>query len=140
MKWKCLRCQVIFDSAWVTLVDCPCDCKAKGFPSPSPWEPYNEEVKDSNLSKLQKEVHAWAAATFESQSVSSKLTHLQKELDELKENPHDRHEMADCLILLLGVAELQGIDLFEATREKFEIVKKRKWAAPDADGVCRHID
>ena len=47
MKWKCKRCEAIFTEEdrllWKShKLDCPCGCKEKGYPSPSPWIPVIE--------------------------------------------------------------------------------------------------
>lgn len=93
----------------------------------------------TDFRQLQKDIHEWACDTFEKQTVAAKLEHLKREIVELIENPSDRLEMADVQILLMGVASLQGVDLMDATLEKFEIVKKRKWGAPDEFGVVHHV-
>ena len=67
------------------------------------------------------------------------MTHLRKEIDELAEDTSDGEEMADCFILLLNLAEMAGVDLMTEARRKMEINRKRKWGAPDADGVCHHL-
>lgn len=67
------------------------------------------------------------------------MTHLRKEIDELAEDTSDGEEMADCFILLLNLAEMAGVDLMAEARRKMEINRKRKWGAPDADGVCHHV-
>ncbi|MCI0564203.1 MAG: hypothetical protein MN733_37485, partial [Nitrososphaera sp.] len=49
------------------------------------------------------------------------------------------NELADIIIIAVHCASIEGIDLLEAVRYKFEIVKKRKWLPPDPDGVVRHV-
>ena len=136
MKWKCLRCEAIFGEAKVREPGCPCRCKELGFPSPSPWQP----VFESDLRTFQREVHQWAGRTFKTQSVPSKLDHLEDEVRELKENPTDPMEMADILLLLLGIAEMQGVDLWEAAQQKHAINQTRTWGAPDERGVSKHVE
>lgn len=92
-----------------------------------------------SVSEFQREVSAWAAETFPHQTPHSKMTHLRKEIDELAEDTSDGEEMADCFILLLNLAEMAGVDLMAEARRKMEINRKRKWGAPDADGVCFHV-
>lgn len=92
-----------------------------------------------SVSEFQSEVSKWAYQTFPHQTPHSKMAHLRKEIDELAENTSDGEEMADCFILLLNLAEMAGVDLMTEARRKMEINRKRKWGAPDADGVCHHV-
>ena len=92
-----------------------------------------------SVSEFQSEVSKWAFQTFPHQTPHSKMTHLRKEIDELAEDTSDGEEMADCFILLLNLAEMAGVDLMTEARRKMEINRKRKWGAPDADGVCHHL-
>ena len=51
-------------------------------------------------------------------------------------------EIADCFMLLLDSAHHVGIthnEILQATKEKLEINKKRKWGNPDENGVVEHI-
>ena len=58
------------------------------------------------------------------------LLHLQKEVQELIDNPDDPMEWADCVLLLLDAAERKGHsfnDLIDFASKKLEINKVRKW-------------
>lgn len=69
------------------------------------------------------------------------LLHLQDEVKELIENPNDKMEWADCLLLLLDAAWRKGHsvqDLFDFADEKLQINKKRKWEK-QSNGVFYHI-
>lgn len=105
----------------------------------SVWEQCMAQ-KASPLTEFQREVTAWAQATFPHQTPISKITHLAKEVQELLESPMDGEETADCFILLLNLADMQGIDIMEEARKKMVKNKVRKWGAPDAQGVCHHIE
>ena len=93
------------------------------------------------------EIVAWQQVTFPKANPMSKLAHLAEELqelhDDLKNNNSERRlEFADCFLLLFGCAASDGMsydDICKAIAEKFEIVKKRKWGEPDANGVVKHI-
>lgn len=92
--------------------------------------------------QLQRDIGQWQRDTFRNQSVFSKIKHLQREVIELEQKPTDRSELADCLILILAIAETTGVSngtLLQAACEKMEINKLRKWGRPDADGVQSHI-
>lgn len=60
-------------------------------------------------------------------------------MSELLENPTDPYEMADIFLLLLHHAENVGVDLYEATRVKFEVIQQRKWGKADERGVVNHV-
>lgn len=101
-------------------------------------------IKVGSLIELQKQVGDWQVATFPGQTVQGKIKHLIKEANELLDDPSDEVEMADVLILLIGIAKLQGVTvehLVEVAWAKFERAKKRKWPTmPDADGVFHHTE
>ena len=56
---------------------------------------------------LQREVAAWADQVFPGQTTLAKIKHLAREARELFEEPGDRAELADCLILTLHIAHRQ---------------------------------
>jgi len=99
-----------------------------------------DALEAGNLPTFQREVHAWSVATFPVQTPESKIAHLLKEVTELAEHPADPSEMADCLILLCGIAELAGVDLLTAARAKMEVNCARSWGEPDELGVQSHIE
>jgi NTP pyrophosphatase (non-canonical NTP hydrolase) len=107
------------------------------------------ENKDS-MGKLQLEISDWQDKVFTKANALSKMSHLAKEVIELNkalvydtEMQHKEEliaeELADCQHLLFGIASKCGINLYEATRCKFEINKKRKWGKPDKNGVVEHL-
>ena len=80
----------------------------------------------------------WATEKFPDQNVSSQLKHLEKELEELKESPNDPSEIPDMAILLIGLAHLQGYNLFRLMADKFyDDLIHREWKM-DEDGVYIH--
>lgn len=97
--------------------------------------------------ELFNEITAWQEETFGNATALSKVNHLIEEVGELKEdlengNPMVKHEFADCILLLYGSAKSHGFsynDINTIIREKFEIVKQRKWGEPDENGVVKHI-
>jgi hypothetical protein len=90
--------------------------------------------------KFQQDLHIWQVNTFPQSDVHAKLSHLKQEIAELEENPSDVMEMADIVILVTGLAAIQGYDLSNAIEQKFEINKTRKWGTPDKNGVVNHIE
>jgi len=88
-------------------------------------------------------VGLWAKDTFPNQTADSILTHLEDEVGELLE-AHGKgvgvgEEVADCLILLLCYAYYKGIDVEASFLRKHRRNGRRKWGAPDARGVHRHV-
>lgn len=68
--------------------------------------------------------------------------HLVKEANELRDNPRDIMEMADCMNLLMDTCRRAGYtatDLLDAVDRKLDILPGRKWGPPDANGVIEHI-
>jgi NTP pyrophosphatase (non-canonical NTP hydrolase) len=97
------------------------------------------------MGELLKEITGWQDKIFTQATSISAATHLKRELTELVVDliNHDyenaRLEMADCFILIAGVAHLSGVDLEAAVEEKMEINRKRTWGKPDKDGVVEHM-
>jgi hypothetical protein len=70
------------------------------------------------------------------------INHLKKEVNELLESPLDRHEYADCFLLLVDAYRRAGgniYDMLKAVEEKIEINKNREWGSPDENGIINHI-
>jgi NTP pyrophosphatase (non-canonical NTP hydrolase) len=99
-----------------------------------------EKISNSNSHKklLQSEVSRWANSALP--SGANHLKKLEQEIAELKDAPSDKMEMADVGLSLMLHAETQGVDLLLVMREKFEIVKERKYGPLDADGISQHIE
>jgi NTP pyrophosphatase (non-canonical NTP hydrolase) len=97
------------------------------------------------MNKLQSEIYDWQRKTFPDSNCSSMFHHLVKEIKELSnalENDNkDKvyEELADCMILLFGIAGLYRFDVESMIKAKMEINKKRKWGKPDSNGVVEHI-
>ena len=82
--------------------------------------------------------YAWARATFPDETVNEKLIHLRKEVEEVRTDPTDIMEYADCAMLLLHSLKLSGFTVHQLTvamEEKFIRVQKIKtWVkSPDGD-------
>ncbi len=99
-----------------------------------------------DLREFAARLHAWAAQTFPYRTSGGAAQHLADEAQELQmallAGSPDlvAEEAADCFILLLRIAELEGFDLLAAAEAKFAEVQTRRWGEPDARGVVRHID
>ena len=88
---------------------------------------------------FQRTVGAWADATFPNATIDSKMEHLRRETYEVQSTPKDPSEYADVLSLLIHAANSAGVDLFQAAKDKFEVIQLRKWGKPDEFGVVEHI-
>ena len=95
---------------------------------------------NKTIKQLQQEIGKWAQQTFPHQNPNSKITHLLKEVIELRDKPDDAEEMADVAILLFNLAEMFGYDLEVEIEKKMAKNRLRKWGEPDEQGVCHHID
>lgn len=89
--------------------------------------------------ELRGEAVMWANGNFPQATTASKATHLWREAGELLSNPADGEEMADVLLLLLHLADGEGIDVVAEAERKLAKNKTRTWGKPDAAGVVEHI-
>lgn len=86
----------------------------------------------------------WSQETFGADTDrdwTGPLAHMKKEISEVEEQPFDREEWADLLLLLLDAARRAGFNatgLVMAAEYKLSINKNRTWSAPNADGSVEH--
>lgn len=94
------------------------------------------------------EITEWQQRTFPNSTELSRVKHLIKEVDELKDEvcvgtvEEKEMEYADCFFLLFGAAKMAGMtynDICYAIERKFEINRQRQWGRPDSDGVVNHL-
>lgn len=90
------------------------------------------------MDDLQQRVGAWAAATFPNSTLHAKVAHLRREVEELASSGA-AEEIADCILILLHVADAAGVSAHQACEAKFAVCLTRQWGAPDADGVVEHV-
>ena len=96
------------------------------------------------LERLAAEHAAWSQATFGSDATrdwTGPLAHLKKEILEIEDQPFDREEWADALLLLLDGARRAGFNaqgLMLAAEYKLAINKNRVWQPPNEDGSVEH--
>ena len=124
---------------------------------------------EKRVQTLQDNIKQWSDDTFGNHRTGKPIAyHLKKEIDEVidaidilraagnnkglpwrerygdirKSQRRVKFELADCLTLLLDIASHEYInvsELLDATEEKLEINKKRKWGEPDENGVVEHM-
>lgn len=76
---------------------------------------------------VQAEHLAWCAETFPGESMQSIFGHFVEEVHELAADPSDADELADCLLLLISLAEVVRLNPVACMARKLAINKKRKW-------------
>jgi len=128
-----------------------------GIPEGSPaWDGHSTEEKYARLAKiqqpdsllaLQRDITAWAIATFGDQPITATVKKLRHEVDELLALPWSdlamnsdevRDELADVLFVLVQLAERTGVDLHAATLNKFTRNRDRRWER-QPDGTYQHV-
>lgn len=96
-----------------------------------------------DVNDIQRDWYEWARKQFPTQTTESILNHLKSEIQELMRSPADEMEYADCIMLLLNAANVNGIragDILRASEDKLAINKKRKWGVPNEKGFVEHIE
>ncbi len=101
------------------------------------------------MTKFQfKTITEWQNKTFTKATIISCLEHLSEEIEEVKNcltngiGIVDDLEVADCFLLLIGVANKAGMDyqdIVNAIDKKMEINYKRKWGEVNEKGYVKHI-
>ena len=104
------------------------------------------------MEKLFNEIVGWQDITFPEGNAISMAVHLYEEVGELTQTVRYEDllgkvqttddELADCLILLFGIAHKRGMSFQDVEKiiiAKMEINKTRKWKKPNAYGVVHHL-
>ena len=95
--------------------------------------------------KLAADHAEWSQSQFGSdleRDWTGPLAHMRKEIAEVEEQPFDRDEWADMLLLLLDASRRSGLNatgLILAAEYKLSINKNRIWGDPNPDGSVEHI-
>jgi len=105
----------------------------------APTTEQSSAVQQPTLDSLAAEIREWQNVTFPQATPASASKHLLKEAHELVAAPTDPEEMADILLLIIGVANKAGVDLVEAAAAKLAKNKARKWGPVNAEGFVEHV-
>jgi len=81
----------------------------------------------SEIKDLTKEIVEWADSVFPDRGPQAALLKLFEETGELVKNPKSPGEYADICIMLFDLANMNGIDLSSAIKDKLQINKRRTW-------------
>lgn len=93
----------------------------------------------ADIKALQAEIKEWADQHFPDRTAWQACTKLvMEEIPELVKDMNSPEEYADCVILILDIASLKGIDVAAAVSAKMEINRKRTWHINDITGLLNH--
>ena len=93
-------------------------------------------VNDENLEELFDRFRNFSKKTFIGAEAQSYLNKLEEEVQELKQEPN-MEELADCMLVLVGLSRFIEGDLKEALRHKILKNEGRTWAKMP-DGTYHH--
>lgn len=99
------------------------------------------EIKSQHkpTSEIGKLIIDWADQVFPDRTINNAIQKMV--FEEIPEYMLERDplELADIGILLYDIANLAGIDLDAAIREKMEINKQREWKINETTGLMNHV-
>lgn len=105
-----------------------------------------DKVKWDSMEQASQAINDWANRTFPGRGPKSSINKLgMEELPELlvhlKEKGPDGigGEWADCMILLLDLARIWGLDPAQAIQTKMEINEHRMWLKDQETGFYNHV-
>lgn len=82
----------------------------------------------------------WADSVFPDRTITNAIQKMVlEEIPEYLMKQDDAMELADLGILLYDIANLAGVDLDKAIREKMEINKNRQWKLNPDTGLMKHV-
>lgn len=90
------------------------------------------------IEELTQEVVQWANSAFPDRKPQSALLKLFEETGELVRDPSDAGEYADIFIMLFDLADMHGVDVAKAIRDKLALNRQRTWTKT-ATGTLQHI-
>lgn len=93
----------------------------------------------ADIRQLQERICKWADDNFPNRTTADILLKLYEEVGEYARDPKAAPELADVLILLLDVANKNGIDIHRAVEEKMDINESRRWRVDEHTRIMRHV-
>ena len=105
----------------------------------------SKRISEMSFTDIMSGVNEWQDKTFPQSTPLSCVTHLNREVHELiieisrRRQSGIEEELADCAILLFGIAGQYKVDLQYAIHKKMTANRLRKWGEPDAAGVIEHV-
>ena len=106
----------------------------------------HRDVVWDSMASVSAYVHEWANNTFPGRSPTAALTKLtMEEIPELlmhrKTNGTEGigQELADCFILLFDLAQIWGVDLPFAIKDKMAVNERRMWSKDRDTGHYNHV-
>lgn len=101
---------------------------------------------DRKLEMLQHEIVEWADAISPGRRPENTVVKLVSESSELldaivngKRADAVEDELGDCIILLLDLADMYGVDIIKAGYKKMDVNRKREWTV-DGNVIRRKIN
>jgi hypothetical protein len=93
-----------------------------------------------SLATIRAEIQAWADMMAPNRTAHGALCKLVlEEIPEFLSNLDSPGEYADCLILLIDIATLRGIDIEQAVADKMNVNKHRIWRHNPETGFMKHV-
>jgi NTP pyrophosphatase (non-canonical NTP hydrolase) len=93
----------------------------------------------ADIRQLQDRITKWADANFPNRTTADILLKLYEEVGEYARDPKSSMEFGDVMILLLDVANRNGIDVHRAIEEKMDLNEKRQWRVDENTRIMRHV-
>lgn len=91
----------------------------------------------TTIQDLTQEIVTWADGVFPRRTTSSALLKLFEEVGELVRDPKAAGEYADIAIMLFDLANMNGVDLAKAIKDKMVINRGRNWSFTET-GTLQH--
>lgn len=95
-------------------------------------------MKQESFDQLFERFIQFSQTTFSDAKAESYLAKLKEEIHELQEQPN-MEELADCMMVLIGLSRFLPGDLMQTLAKKIEINENRTWIK-QANGTYRHAD
>lgn len=94
-------------------------------------------MADPSFEALFERFKTFCGKTYTGAVAEDYLTKLGEEVGELEASPN-MEELADCMLVLVGLSRFIEGDLKQSLLRKIEINEKRRWSR-QPDGTYRHV-